>query len=127
MIMAQRASRFVFGATLFSSPAMKSGVHLPAILGLGLVLAVIMMPLVFHRRGGSKPGPPNSEGDDGWGKGPQPPPLPLGPSGGIPLDDAVQSRARLRGNGRLSDHRRPHVRRPSREPDRAPAREITIR
>jgi hypothetical protein len=126
MFMAQHGSRFVYGATLFSTPGLKSGAHLSMILSLAFVLILVVLALAFIRRGGSKPGPPNSEGDDGWRKGPEPPSLPLGPSGGIPLDDAAQSRMRLRGKGRLSNHRRPRVRRPAREPDRTPVREISI-
>ncbi len=104
---------------------MRSGNHLPGILSLAFVLVVLLLPLIFYRRGDSRPGPPNSEGDGGWGKGPEPPPLPLGPSGGVPLDDAAQSQVRLRGNGRISDQRRSRPRRPAREPDRTPVPRTT--
>jgi len=119
--------KLVYGATLFSTPGMKSGAHLPVLVTLAFAVVVMLLPLVFYLRGGSKPGPPNNEGDDGWGKGPEPPPIPSGPpTGGIPLDDAVQSRARLRGRGRLSDSRPARGRRPAREPERTPSREISI-
>jgi hypothetical protein len=123
-----RSSKLVYGATLFSAPAAKGGTHLPEYLSFAFMVVLTLLPLLLYRSGGSKPGPPNSEGDDGWGKGPEPPPAPGGPpTGGIPLDSAIQSRTRLRGKGRLSDFRSPRVRRPAREPERTPVREISIR
>jgi hypothetical protein len=129
MLMVHHGSNLAYGAaTLFSTPGLKGGgTQMPGYVSLVFVAVVMMLPLVFYRRGGSKPGPSNSEGDDGWGKGPEPPPVPNGPpTGGIPLDDAVQSRMRLRGKARLSDVRPARVRRPAREPEHAPAREITF-
>jgi hypothetical protein len=121
------SSKLVYGATLFTAPGMKGGTHLPEYVSLAIVAVLILLPLVLHRGGGSKPGPPNSDSDDGWGKGPEPPPIPNDPpTGGIPLDDTVQSRVRLRGKGRLSDFRPQRVRRPAREPERTPDRETTF-
>jgi hypothetical protein len=50
------------------------------------------------------------------------PPRRPGP-GGVPLPDAVQSKERFRGPGRLADRREWPVRRPAREPERTPARQ----
>jgi hypothetical protein len=125
MTMPQWRSRLILGATLFSTPGLNSGVHILAVLGLLVVLVVVLVPLTLHR-GGSKPGPSDSDGGDGWGKGPQPPRTPPeGPRGGIPLDDARPAHARLRGNGRLADQLPTRLRRSIREPDRKPVREST--
>ena len=56
-------------------------------------------------------------GSDRIGRGPK-----TSPSGGIPLPDAVPSRVRLRGPGRLADLLPPRERRRVAEPDRAPRR-----
>ncbi len=61
--------------------------------------------------------------DDGWGNLPSVKPDPnRWPGGGIPLPDAQQSLVRLRGPGKLADKVTAPHRRPSREPERAPAR-----
>jgi hypothetical protein len=69
------------------------------------------------------PWEPPEEEDGGGGGGNdrlREPPKPPRP-GGIPLPDAVQSRERFRGPGRLAD-RRPLPRRPAHVPERAPQR-----
>src|SRR5664280_310056 len=95
-----------------------AGVHL---LGLGCV-AVLLLPALRDN-----PPAPNrrsdTDGDDGWGRGPKrPTPPPAPPNGGIPLADAEQARTRFREPGRLSDRRPRRSRRPSREPIRTPTR-----
>jgi hypothetical protein len=65
----------------------------------------------------------DGENDDGWGRGPKPPPTPPAPpKGGIPLADADPARVRLREPGRLADKLPGRERRPNREPDRQPVR-----
>ena len=93
-----------------------AGVHL---LGL-MCVAVLLLPAlrdnpsVPERRS-------DSDGDDGWGRGPKRPPTPPAPpGGGIPLLDAQQSRTRFREAGRLSDRLPRRVRRPAREPSALP-------
>jgi hypothetical protein len=119
--MVRAGSRIVMGATLFSTPGLKSGINIP---GLGIVVFVVLVVVVGLILGRySKPGPSDpNPGEDGWGKRPPPPgpPGPDRPLGGIPLDDAAPARARLRGRGRLSDKLPARARRPVREPDRAP-------
>jgi hypothetical protein len=124
--MVRHGSKLVLGATLFANPGTSNDHYWPGLLGVVMVLLVIVPPLVLYVRA-TRPGPPNSDGnDDDGGGGSQPPPGPSDkPRGGIPLDDAVPSRIRLRGPDRLADHRSARVRRPAREPDRTPAREIT--
>lgn len=94
-----------------------AGVHL---VGLACV-AVLMFPAL--KDGQPSPNPrTDADGEDGWGRGPQPPPSrPNSPRGGIPLPDAVPAEVRLRGPGRLSDTH-PRERRPAREPVRRPQR-----
>ena len=100
-----------------------SGVDIPALLNLVILLFVIFFPLILNR-GGPPPGPSDSDSDDGWGKGPRPPRTPPDdPRGGIPLDDAVPARVRLRGHARLSDLLPARERRPTREPERRPVRQ----
>jgi hypothetical protein len=95
-----------------------AGVHL---LGLGCVAVLLIpalkdTPVTPDRR-------PDSDGDDGWGRGPQaPPPPPQSPRGGIPLPDAQPARVRLREHGRLGERMPPRQRRPIREPARRPVR-----
>lgn len=94
-----------------------AGVHI-----IGLVcVAVLMFPALRDNHTG--PDHPDSEGGEGWGRGPKVPPAkPRPPRGGIPLPDAVPSRVRLREHGRLGEHLPQHQRRPAREPQRQPAR-----
>ncbi len=95
-----------------------AGVHL-----VGLVcVAALLFPALRDN-----PAPPSrrseSEGDDGWGRGPKlPPKPPAPPRGGIPLLDAVPARVRLREPGRLSERLPQRERRPIREPSRRPKR-----
>lgn len=86
-----------------------------------LVVAAVVGPLLFGRRG-SPPGPlDDGSGDGGGGSGPPGAGPPGRPSGGIPLPDAAQADARLRGpHERLADLVRRRERRPAHEPDRAP-------
>ena len=83
---------------------------------------------MFLRSETVKPWEPGDDDDNGGGGGGggndrlKDPPKPPKP-GGIPLPDAVQSRVRLRGAGRIADayrrERRPHrVPEPQRAPDR---------
>jgi hypothetical protein len=97
---------------------MIAGVHL---LGLGCA-ALLMIPAL--REGPSPPPRPSDSGsDDEGGSGPRhPPERPDPPRGGIPLPDAAPASVRLREPGRLSELLPRRERRPSREPDRRPAR-----
>jgi hypothetical protein len=59
------------------------------------VMALMFLPALLYRPGGSAPGPNDSDG----GGGPEPgesPPAPRGGGGGIPLPDAEQAAARRR-------------------------------
>jgi hypothetical protein len=95
-----------------------AGVHL---LGLGCV-ALLMFPALKDNPVGPD-NRPDTDGDDGWGRGPkQPPAPPKPPRGGIPLPDADQARIRLREHGTLGDRLPGRERRPAREPARRPAR-----
>jgi hypothetical protein len=116
-------SQSLFAAGLFVAPEVKTAGHPPGLLSFAVVLVVILMPLALFRIGSPKHTPPEQEGGDDWGDGPDPPPPPQPrPQGGIPLDDATPARTRLRGPGRLADRRPPRIRRPAREPDRRPVR-----
>ncbi|MCW3065648.1 MAG: hypothetical protein JWN32_2820 [Solirubrobacterales bacterium] len=68
---------------------------------------------------------PPDEGDDGGSDRLRPTP-PTRPRGGIPipLPDAVPARVRLREPARLADLLPGRERRPAREPERAPARQL---
>jgi hypothetical protein len=55
---------------------MNSGVHVDALVNLAIVLIVVFFPLAPYRRG-RRPGRPDSDPGDGWGKGPEPPPTPV--------------------------------------------------
>jgi hypothetical protein len=103
-------------------PSHLGGFNLPGLLAVMLILAVAFAPVLFSRRG-SPPEQDDGEADDGGGPGgPRPPRRPTGrPPGGIPLDDARPAHVRLRTHERLADGSRIAERRPSREPDRAPA------
>jgi hypothetical protein len=121
--------RIVLGATLFSTPGMKGGaVHISVLLTIVVAVITVCAGLALARRSW-RPGPPDADPGDGWGRGPKEPPRdsPLGPSGGVPLDDAVPARVRLRGAARLADMLPPLSRRRVREPERQPGREPTPR
>jgi hypothetical protein len=124
--MVRHGSKLLLGATLFANPQTSNDHYWPGLLGVVMVLLVVVPPLVLYVRA-ARPGPPNSDdNDDGGGGGSEPPPGPSDrPPGGIPLDDALPARIRLRGPARLADQRARRARRPAREPDRAPARETT--
>lgn len=122
------AAQLILGATLFSTPGMKSGVQVPGLMSIVTGLLLVFFPLLLlSRRRGSKPGPSGPDPGDGWGNGPDPPDTPRhdGPRGGIPLADASQSKVRLRAKGRLTEKLPAPKRRPAREPERAPDRERT--
>jgi hypothetical protein len=123
--MVRVGSRIVMGATLFGTPGLKRGIQMSGLGSVLIVLVVAFFGLMLYRHGGSRPGPSDPSPGDGWGNGPRPPdpPRPDRPRGGIPLDDAAPTPARLRGEGRLADKLPARARRPAREPDRAPARE----
>jgi hypothetical protein len=117
--------RIVFGATLFSTPGMKGGgVHISILLTIVCVVITVFVALALIQRSW-KPGPPDADPGDGWRRGPTEPrpDSPLGPRGGIPLDDAIPARVRLRGAARLTDMLPARSRRRVREPDRQPVRE----
>ena len=120
------AAAFPSAAGTKVAPHLATGTSLPGLISLGFVLAVVLFPLALGRRGPKPAGPENDDGE-GWGRrGPDRPPTPKGgPVGGAPLPDAVQSRIRMRGPGRLSDYRHARVRRPAREPGRRPIRKLT--
>jgi hypothetical protein len=85
---------------------------------LAVIASLMFVPALLYVRSGSPPGPPG--GDGGGGSGPDPPPSrPKAPTGGLPLPDAAQARARAR------DHIRPRLhdggpRRPAHKPERTP-------
>jgi hypothetical protein len=113
-------------ATLFAIPGkgLGAGMDVPALVSIAILLVVIFLPLLLKRDG--PPGQSDSDTDDGWGNGPRPPQTPPDdPWGGIPLDDALPGRARLRGHARLADLLPSRSRRPAREPDRPPSRRPT--
>jgi hypothetical protein len=103
-------------------PSHLSGVNLPGLLSVMLILVIAFAPLLFGRPG-SAPEQDDGDSDDGGGPGgPRPPIRPIGPSpGGIPLDDAQPARVRLRSHERITERRRVVERRRSREPERVPA------
>jgi hypothetical protein len=97
---------------------MVAGVHL---IGLGCVAALLIPAL--RERPMSPRGDADGGSDDGWGNKPLHPGGPPDvPRGGIPLPDAAPARVRLRDHDTLADRLPARVRRPAREPDRAPAR-----
>jgi hypothetical protein len=116
--------RLVLGATLYTTPGLKGGIRISGLLCILIVVVVVLVGLLLYRHGGSRPGQSDPNPGDGWGKGPRGPEPqdPGDPRGGIPLDDATPARVRMRGKGRLADLRPRRVRRPAREPDRAPTR-----
>lgn len=90
---------------------------------LGLVCAAV---LILPALRDSPELPPRSDpgSDGGWGRGPDRPPAPQDPpnGGGIPLPDAEQASIRLRDHRKLADQLPKRERRPTREPEREPAR-----
>jgi hypothetical protein len=87
-----------------------------------LALGVLMFVMFLRSdTAGGRQEPEDDEGGGGGsdriGRGPK-----TSPSGGIPLPDAVPSRVRLRGPGRLADLLPPRERRRVAEPERAPRR-----
>jgi hypothetical protein len=71
-----------------------------------IALAVVIGPLLRSPRPDDDPGDTDSSDDDGGDGGSRRPfggPVSPKPWGGLPLPDAVQSRMRLRGPGRLAD------------------------
>ena len=90
---------------------------------MALVFGALLMRMFL--RSEALPGwrPPEDEDDGGRGGGPDDPPArpTTPPPGGIPLDSAEPSHARLREPGRLAD-RHPF---PVRRPEHAPQREKT--
>ncbi len=118
--------KLLLGATLFSTPGMKGGLHVSELASLAGLVIAIFVGLALYQLRGSRRDPPNSDSDDGWRKRPDPPPPPPGrPSGGLPLDDAAPARVRLRGAERLADRLPARERRPAREPGRTPVRYTT--
>src|ERR1700744_2267218 len=96
-----------------------TGIHIVGFICVG----ILMLPAL--RDDGSSGDQEDGSSDDGWGNRPNVKPDPgRWPGGGIPLPDAEQSSTRLRGPGRLSDHRRAPERRPIRppQPSRTPLR-----
>jgi len=99
------------------------GEDLAGLLYLVIVLVVLFLPVLLGRRS-SPPGRPDSDSEDGWGKGPSQPPRipPDAPRGGLPLRDAEPARVRLRNRDRHTNRTPARDRRPAREPDRTPVR-----
>ncbi|MGA2013244.1 MAG: hypothetical protein ABSH51_22280 [Solirubrobacteraceae bacterium] len=94
-----------------------AGVHLIGLVG----VAVLLFPALKDNP--IRPERPDSDDNDGWGRGPRrPPSKPEPPRGGIPLPDAVPARVRLREHGRLGERLPGRERRPIREPARTPSR-----
>jgi hypothetical protein len=102
-----------------------SGVNVPGLVYLVILLGVVFLPMVLGR-GGSSPGQSDSDSDDGGGGGPrQPRTPPRPPRGGIPLDSAEQSRVRLRDHRRLADRLPARPRRGAPDRERTPVRTPT--
>jgi hypothetical protein len=122
--------RLVMGATLFTTPGMKAAggggpAHFPILLTIVFVVVAVSVAVVLIQLNRNwRPDPQDPDPGDGWGRRPKDPrpDSPLGPHGGIPLDDAVPARVRLRGHGRLSEMLPARSRRPAREPGRRPVR-----
>lgn len=117
-------SRVALGATLFATPGIKSGGQMSWLVCILIVVGAAVVGLLLLRHGGRRQGPSDPNPGDGWGnrpRGPEPRD-PDPPRGGIPLDDAVPARVRLRGEARLADLLPKRARRPAREPDRTPVR-----
>jgi len=83
-----------------------------------VMCSLVLAPaILFPESGPSSDPPPGGGGGD---DPPDPTTGPSGPRGGIPLPDADQSRERIRDHDRPG-RRRVRLRRPAREPERAPA------
>lgn len=92
-------------------------VYVACVFAAALLIPALLCRFVFPAR------PSDPDADDGWGKGPQQPPIPPDPPrGGVPLDDAEPSQVRLRDHGRLAHRRNAAERRRVQEPDRYPVR-----
>src|SRR5947209_4166335 len=106
MIVPHSSPRLIWGVTLVTAPGMKGGESglLHALLSLGIVLGLLVIPLALYRRG-SHPGASDADPGDGWREPPEPPtPPPVrGPEGGIPLQNATPARVRVRDGERLAD------------------------
>jgi hypothetical protein len=87
--------------------------------GIWLFSAILLTPAVLFRDRGPSSGPADSDGGGGGGTEPPSAPVPMPPSGGVPLSDADPAPVRLRDHDRRG-LRRLRLRRPAREPDRAP-------
>jgi hypothetical protein len=99
------------------------GVDIAGVVYLGVVLLLMFLPMILGWRRNSPPGGPDSDSEDGWGRGPSEPRLPPdAPRGGIPLRDAEPARVRLRGHDRLMDRAPARDRRSAPEPARKPVR-----
>jgi hypothetical protein len=98
------------------------GFDLLPLVYLGIILAVMLVPMYISRRA-APPDTTDPGSDDGPGRGPRRPrDRPDRPQGGLPLPDAVQSRIRRRDHGLLK-LRIPGPRRDRRhDPDRKPVR-----
>src|SRR5579871_5717065 len=102
------------------------GFDIVGLVPLMLVLAAVLGPLLFVRRGAPPDASDEDRGGGGGGPGPPSPPRPTAPpGGGLPLPDAVPARVRLRGHERLTDLLPPRARRRAREPGRIPTRAST--
>jgi hypothetical protein len=89
----------------------------------GLLCVVVLLIPALREHDAAPRRRSDGESDDGWGRGPKPPPEPPAPPrGGIPLPDAEPARVRLRDGERLADKLPRRDRRPAREPDRQPVR-----
>jgi hypothetical protein len=112
---------------LFTTPGLKSdGVHFPVLLTVVVLVIAVGVALALIQCSW-RPRPPDPDPGDGWGRRSNDPPpnLPLGPRGGVPLDDAVPARVRFRDRGRLADRLPSRARRQVHEPERTPLRERT--
>ncbi len=97
---------------------MIAGVHLLAM----ACVALLMIPAMRDGEWAAT-SRPDTDSDEGWGRGPKrPPSKPEPPRGGIPLPHAQPARVRLRDHRRLAEGMPRRERRPAREPERAPVR-----
>jgi hypothetical protein len=85
-----------------------------------LMPVVMLVPALFVP-GGQPPSTDSDDDDDGGQRRGRPRSWPPGPSGGIPLPDAIQSRLRVRDQGPVK-LRPPRSRRPVADPARSPGR-----